>query len=144
MEFQNDFGRNINNSSSSHTDNCKNISFDARWKTYFINASFAPPEKKFNFSKENTKWCLILHYNGGNTYFLLNGKEIFKFKTDKRNVKFPPQLCLESISNWFSATEFIEETLKGKVNDFSVDYNSIDKSNILNINKFLMAKNSIK
>ena len=37
-----------------------------------------------------------------------------------------------------------EVSLNGNVNDFSVDYNSIDKSNILNINKFLMAKNSIK
>ena len=28
--------------------------------------------------------------------------------------------------------------------DFSVDYNSIDKSDILNIHKFLMTKNNIK
>ena len=28
--------------------------------------------------------------------------------------------------------------------DFSVDYNSIDKSNILNMHKYLMPKNNIK
>ena len=33
---------------------------------------------------------------------------------------------------------------KRNVNDFSFDYNSIDKSDILNIHKHLMTKNNIK
>ena len=35
-------------------------------------------KKKFgiNFSKANTKFCLSLHYNTGNSYLFLNGKEI--------------------------------------------------------------------
>ena len=28
--------------------------------------------------------------------------------------------------------------------DFSIDYSAIDKSNILNINKYLMLKNNVK
>ena len=33
--------------------------------------------------------------------------------------------------------------IKGNVYDFSVDYSAIDKSNILNIHKYLMIKNNI-
>ena len=44
-------------------------------------------------------------------------------------------LSLESISNWFSATESREVSLNGSMYDFSVGYNSIDKSDILNIQR---------
>ena len=47
-------------------------------------------------------------------------------------------------SNGFSAHESREISLNRNVYDFSVDYNSIDKSNILNIHKYLMTKNNIK
>ena len=36
------------------------------------------------------------------------------------------------------------KSLNGNVYDFSVDYNSIDKSEILNIYKYLMNKKNIK
>ena len=74
----------------------------------------------------------------------VNGKEIIKFKTDNKNVNFPTQFFLESISNGFSAINSREVTLNGNVYDFSVDYSSIDKSDILNIHKYLMTKNNIK
>ena len=74
----------------------------------------------------------------------VNGKEIFKFKADNKNVNFPTQLCLESISNGFSATESREVSLDRNVYDFSFDYNSIDKFDMLNIHKYLMTKNNIK
>ena len=35
-------------------------------------------------------------------------------------------------------------SLNENVYDFSVDYNSIDKCDILNIHKYLMTKNNIK
>ena len=50
-----------------------------------------------------TKFWLSLHYNGDNIYFFVNGKEIFKFKADNKNVNFPTQFCLVSISNKFYA-----------------------------------------
>ena len=74
----------------------------------------------------------------------VNGKEIFSFKVDNKNVNFPTQFCLGSISNEFSNTESREASLNGNVYDFSVDFNSIDKSNILNIYKYLMTENNIK
>ena len=42
------------------------------------------------------------------------------------------------------ATEFREVSLNGNLYDFSVYYNSIDKTDILNIHKYLMTKNKIK
>ena len=54
------------------------------------------------------------------------------------------QFCLGSISNGFSATESREVFLNGTVYDFSVDHNCIDKSDIINIYKYLMIENNIK
>ena len=45
---------------------------------------------------------------------------------------FPTQFCLGSISNGVSVHEFREVSLNGNVYDFSVDCNSIDKSDTLN------------
>ena len=33
-----------------------------------------------NFTKNNKKICLNLHYNGGNSYLFVNGREIYRFK----------------------------------------------------------------
>ena len=49
--------------------------------------------------------------------------------------------CLESISNRFGATESGEVYLKGNENVFLLDYNAIDKSDLLNIHKcFILRK----
>ena len=85
-----------------------------------------------------------MHCNAGNSYLFVHGKEIFKLNGDNKNVNFPTQFCLTSISNGFNATEFREVSLNENVYDFSVDYNSIDKSGILNIHKYLKTKNNIK
>ena len=69
-------------------------------------------------------------------------KEIFQFKANNKNVNFPTQFCLGGISIGFSATEFRDVSLNGNVYNFSVDYNSIDKSDILHIHKYLMTKNN--
>ena len=47
----------------------------------------------------------LLHYNADNSYFFVDGKEIFKVKGNNKIVNFPTQFCLGSISNGFSATE---------------------------------------
>ena len=75
--------------------------------TFGINGSCCSPGKRFsiNFSKANTNFCLSLHYNADYSYLFVNGKEIFKFKADNKNVNFPTQYCLGIISNGFSAGE---------------------------------------
>ena len=76
---------------------------------------------------------MSFHYNADNSYLFLNGKEIVKFKDDNKNVDFPTQFCLGSISNGFRNTESREVSLNENVYDFSVDKSSIDKYDILNI-----------
>ena len=71
-------------------------------------------------------------------------KKVFKFKADNKNVNFSTQFCLGSISNGFSNTESREVSLNENVYDFSFDYNSIDKSDILNFHKYLMTKNNME
>ena len=62
--------------------------------TVGINRSFGAPQKKFssNFSKTKTNLCLSLYYNHDNTYLFVNGKVIYKFKVENKNVNFPTQI----------------------------------------------------
>ena len=54
-----------------------------------------------NFTKENTKFCLSLHYNGANSYLFVNGTEIIKFKAKDSEIN-PYELCLGNISKDWS------------------------------------------
>ena len=47
------------------------------------------------------KFCLSLHYNGANSYLLVNGTEIYKFKANDSEIVATP-LCLENISKVWS------------------------------------------
>ena len=85
---------------------------------------------------------MSLLYNGDNSY--LNGKWIFKFKAYNKNINFPTQFCLGSISNGFGSTKSREVSLKENIYTFPVDYNAMDKPHIWNIHKYLMVKNNIK
>ena len=69
------------------------------------------------------------------TYLLMNKK--YQFKSNNKNVVFQTQFCLGKISHKFNAIDSEEVCLKENVYDFSFEYNSIDKSDLL------MTKNSI-
>ena len=64
---------------------------------------------------------------------IVNGKEILKFKADNKNVNFPTQFCLGSMSNGLSASESREVSLNGNVYEFSFDYNSIENLTFISI-----------
>ena len=49
-----------------------------------------------NFTVTKKKCCLSLHYNGGNSYFFVNGTEIIKFKAKDSGIVASP-LCLGNI-----------------------------------------------
>ena len=70
----------------------------------------------------------------------VNGKEIYKFKANNKNVNFVTQFCLGSISNQYRVFDSREVSLKG---NFSVDFNVIDKFDMLNIHRYVMVKNNI-
>ena len=137
----------VDNSSSSHADNCKNIFLIlGEGPTDDINGSAGAEEKEFsiNFSEAKTKFCLSLHYHGDDSYLFANEKKPYKFKADNKNLNFPTQFYLGSIPNKFDVLESREVSLKENVYHFSVNYNAIDKSDILKIHKYLMVKNNIK
>ena len=82
-----------------------------------------------------------MHYNSDDSYLFVNRREIHKLKAGNKNVKFSFQFCLDFNFGYLDSDEL---SLKQNVFDFSVDYNSIDKSDMLNIHKSLMTKNNIK
>ena len=54
-----------------------------------------------NFTEKNKKFCLSLHYNGANSFLLVNGTEIYKFKAKDSEI-VTTQSCLGNISKgWF-------------------------------------------
>ena len=95
-----------------------------------------------NFTKENTKFCLSLHYNGANSYLFVNSKEIIKFKAKNSEITLY-ELCLGNISKDWSINNMKKTDLKGCVYDFSFDYDAIAVSDIFDIHKYLMEKNGI-
>ena len=95
-----------------------------------------------NFTKENRKFCLSLHYNGANSYLFVHGTEIIKFKAKDSEIT-PYPLCLGNISKDWSPDNMKRTSLQGCVYDSSVDYDAIEVSDILDIHKYLTEKNGI-
>ena len=109
-----------------------------------INHTTIYAEKMYstNFSADNKKFCLSLHYNGDTSYIFVNSKEIHKFKAkDSEIVPYP--LCLGGLSKDFEVGCMRASRLIGYVYDFSVDYGAIAVDDILDIHKYLMKKNGI-
>ena len=95
-----------------------------------------------NFTENNNKICLSLHYNGTNSYLFVNGTEIVKFKAEDPEIVATP-LCLGNISKDFSIDIMKKTRLNGYVQDLSVDQDAITVIDILDIHKYLMKKNKI-
>ena len=95
-----------------------------------------------NFSKDNIKFCLSLHYNGANSYLFVNGTEIIKFKAKDSEIVASP-LCLGNISKDWSTDNMRKSSFTGYVYDFSVGYDAIGVDDIKDIHKYLMKKNDI-
>ena len=94
-----------------------------------------------NFSKDNIKFCLSLHYNGANSYLFVNGTEIMKFKPKDSEIVASP-LCLGKISKDWSTDNLRKSSFTGYVYDFSVGYDAIDVNDIKDIHKYLMKTNN--
>ena len=63
-----------------------------------------------NFTVTKKKFCLSLHYNGGNSYSFVNGTEIIKFKAKDSNIVASP-LCLGDISKDWSTDNMKKQGL---------------------------------
>ena len=82
-----------------------------------------------NFTVAKKKSCLSLHYNGGNSYVLVNGTEICKFKTKDSAIVTSP-LCLGNSSKDWSTDNMKKTGLTGYVYGFSADYNAVTVDDI--------------
>ena len=94
----------------------------------------------FNVTKK--KFCLSLHYNGANSYIIVNGTEIYKFKAKDSEIEATP-LCLGNISKDWSLDNMKKAGFNGYVYYFSVDYDATDVDAILDIQKYFDEKNNI-
>ena len=87
---------------------------------------------------------MSLHYNEVNSsYIFVNGVEIHKFKAKNSEIHAAP-LHLGNVSKHFSVDNMKKTGLYGYVYDFSVDYDSTDADDILDLEKYLMKKHDIK
>ena len=48
---------------------------------------YAEKMHSINFTKNKKNFCLSLHYNGANSYFFLNGTEIYKFQAKDSEIE---------------------------------------------------------
>ena len=90
-------------STSIHIDNKKkDILVLGRGPTQGLESTLTA-EKMYsiNFTVTKTKFCLSLHYNGGNSYLFVNGTEICQFKA-KDSAIVASSLCLGNISKDWS------------------------------------------
>ena len=92
-----------------------------------------------NFTVTKKKFCLSLHYNGGNSYLFVNGTEIIKFKAKEPAIVASP-LCLGNISKDLSTDNMKKTGLTGYVFDFSADYNAVTVDDIKDIHKHFIKK----
>ena len=107
-------------------------------------------EKMYSVSLTVTRkvFRLSLHYNGANSYLLVNGKEILKFEANDSAIVATP-LCLGNISKDWSTDNMKKTGLNGYVYEFNVDYEPFSTSADLNkiipsIHSYFMMKYSIK
>ena len=131
-------------SSSAHVDNKKkDILVLGKGPTQVLEHTLTA-EKMYsiNFPVTNRKFCLSLHYNGGNSYLFDNDTEIYKFKAKDSEIVSNP-LCLGNISKDWSTDNMRKTVFNGYIYDFSVDYNDIDVDDFKNIHRYLMKKNDI-
>ena len=109
FSFGNGFGRNcivfgVDMTSSVHVDNQKkDILILIKGPTQGLNGTTLTAEKLYsiNFTENNKKFCLSLHYNGYNSYLFVNGTEIHKCKAKDSKIVATP-LSLGNISRDFS------------------------------------------
>ena len=142
------FGQNVlifgvDMSSSPHIDNKKNeILVLGKEPTQGLEYTLIE-EKMYsiNFTLKK-KSLLSLHYNGANSYLIVNGTKIYKFQAKGSKV-FVVSICLGNISKDWSIDNTKRAGFTGYVYNFSVDYETIAVDDIKDIHQYLMEKNSI-
>ena len=113
------FGRNciifgVDMSSSTHANNkTNNILVLGKDFEQGINGATIYTKKVYsiNFTENNKKFGLSLHYNGANTYLFVNGREIHKCEAKDSEIVATP-LCLGNISKDSSVDNMKKNRIK--------------------------------
>ena len=102
------------------------------------------PEKMYSisFTVTKNKFCLSLHCNGANSYLLVNGTEICKFKAKDSEIVAAPLYLGNILKDW-SVDNMKKNGFNGTAYDFSVAYDAIAVDDIKDIHKYLMKNNNI-
>ena len=114
--------------------------------TQAINGTTIYVEKNYyrNFMDPGKKFVLGLHYNGDNSYLLVNGRQELKFKA-KIDQLVKEKLCMGNLSDQLTASESEKTVLYGNIYDFLVDYQAVvGVGPIYDMHRYLMAKHNIK
>ena len=83
-----------------------------------------------------------MHYNSGNSYLFVNGREVTNFKAKNSElIKYPTYFG--GLLKDYNKNSRKDTGLYGNIYDFSVSYNAITNDEILDIHKYLMKKNNI-
>ena len=82
------------------------------------------------------KICLVLHYNGSDSYLFVNGIEIIKLEAEDSKIVANPVCSGNILENDLPAEGLKKTGLHSSVFDFSVDYRIIAVDNILDIHKY--------
>ena len=142
------FGQNVlifglNMSFSTHIDNNKKdiLVLGKRLTQGLENTLTAEKCIQLIWQKKN-KFCLSLHYNGADSYLLVNGTEIYKFKAKDSEI-VASLLCIGNISKDWLIDNMKRTGFNGYVYDFSVNYNATDVDDIKDIHKYLMEKKKV-
>ena len=88
-----------------------------------------------SFAESGKRYVLSLHYSGSNSFLFVNTVKMCRFKEKDSEIK-PYLLC--NIPKDFTLDNMKKTGLKGNVWAFSVEYNPVNISDILDIHKCLM------
>ena len=89
------------------------------------------------------KFVLILHYNGDNSYFFVNGTQELKFKA-KASPILKEKLCVGNLSSNLSNIESQKTGMYGDVYNFVVYYQKVNGvKQIYDTHRYLMVKHGI-
>ena len=81
---------------------------------------------KVNGSQVNKKFILSVHYNGDNSYLLINGVKQFQFKAMSSLNLANPLIFGNTSNNFPSQNDYKKASLHGEIYDFLVSYQSSD------------------
>ena len=94
-------------------------------------------EYPINFTESGKIFVLSLNSNGSNSFLFVNTVKVGQLRAKDSEIKLYP-VCLGNISKDFTLNNIKKTGLKGNIKDFSVDYDPMKNSDIIDIHRFLM------